>query len=122
MIIFVMTDFSWDKTCGLAMDPATLLYYPNYHDSRCDQKVVTEFEFWDTQKFLSKQDCCIDRFPNDINSCCKAGLGECSLSGHLVYLPDWLNQECSERDESLVAEWEIEWVSKTVGACCQKCK
>lgn len=122
MINFVATDFSWDKTCGLAMDPATLLYYPNYDKSLCDQKVVTEFEFWDTQKYLTKDECCRDKYPNDISGCCKAGKGECSLSGHSVYLPDWLNQECTERDENLLTDWEVEWTSNTVNACCKKCK
>jgi hypothetical protein len=122
MLTFATTDFSWDKTCGLAMDPSTLLYYPNNVESTCDQKVVTEFEFWDMQKYLTKDDCCKDKFPNDISGCCKTRQGECSLSGHSVYLPNWLKQECIERDENLLTEWEVEWSSDTAAACCKKCK
>jgi len=112
--------FSWDETCGLAKDPSALLFYPNYDKSTCNQKSMAEFDMYDTEKYMTKDACCKDKFSIDVGTCCESGQGECSSSNHLVYIPNWVKQECTKRDKNWLMEYEAEWISSTVEECCEK--
>jgi hypothetical protein len=44
------------------------------------------------------------------------------MSGHTVYLPDWSQNTCAERDAGLLLllEWEPYWSSNSMEACCNE--
>jgi hypothetical protein len=48
--------------------------------------------------------------------------GECTMLGNTVYLPDWLQNTCAERDAGLLLllEWELYWSSNSMEACCDQ--
>ena len=58
----------------------------------------------------------------DIVACCENGEGECVSSGTLIYVPNFYKQTCEERDSSLVPDWETDFISSTMNACCEGCK
>jgi hypothetical protein len=52
--------------------------------------------------YNSLHDCCSDKFPNSITSCCDAaGSGGCTLSVVVQWLPDWANNHCYEKVTSV---------------------
>lgn len=106
----------------MAISPSAPLFFPNYQEATCYQKVRAEFDAWDTEKYLTKDACCRDKFSGDMGSCCEEGEGECPLSGNVVYIPDWHRSKCVERDENLLMDWEVEWSSSNAEDCCEKCK
>jgi hypothetical protein len=57
---------------------------------------------WENEVYNSLHDCCSDKFPNSITSCCDAaGSGGCTLSGVIQSLPDWANNHCYEKVTSV---------------------
>jgi hypothetical protein len=83
---------------------------------------MSEFDKYDTEKYATKNACCLDKFSNDVMTCCENGSGECVATGTSVYLPSWQKQTCEERDGALVPDWEKNWVSDSIKECCKECK
>jgi hypothetical protein len=123
MVCSFVLDFSWDKNCAVSKDSSSVFFYPNYEEIRCDSKAAEKFDSWDSVKYVSKAECCKERFSDNIRSCCEEGNGgECSLSGNTLYLPDWVNQTCIVEDENLLADHQIGWATKSMQQCCKTCK
>jgi hypothetical protein len=118
----IFEDFNWDSTCGVVKSPSAKLFYPEYSGKTCLQKAPSKFDPYDPEKYSTKEECCKEKFSDDVQKCCDAGEGECSLSGNLVYLPNWMESECSAKDENLLMDYEVAWSSKTVAECCKKRK
>lgn len=115
------THFSWDSSCGY-FNPSGIWYYPQYDESTCYQKTLGDFDEYDTQKYATKNICCMEKFGGDIIKCCQDGEGECVSSGSPVYIPNWTEKACQPRDDSLVSDWEKDWISSTIEECCEECK
>lgn len=113
--------FSWDDSCGYN-DPLRVWYYPQYDEATCYEKPLGEFDSYHTEKYVTKNYCCMQKFDADIMTCCHKGEGECTSTGSPVYIPNWAMQTCQARDSSLVPEWEKSWVSNTIEECCNECK
>jgi hypothetical protein len=62
------------------------------------------------------------KFSSNVMNCCESGSGECTATGTPVYLPNWLDQKCEERDSTLVSDWETNWVSYSIEECCAECE
>jgi hypothetical protein len=118
---FLCEDFPWDETCG-RLSPNGIWFYPKYDEATCYEKPLSEFDKYSTEKYVNKNICCMEKFSNDVMTCCDSGSGECTATGKPVFLPNWQKQKCEERDSTLVTEWEADWVSNTVEECCQECK
>ena len=83
---------------------------------------MSEVDLYDAEqyeKYVTKNQCCLENFSNGIWTCCDEGDGECSASGHIVYLPDWIMQTCKERDSALMSEWDSTWASASMESCCE---
>lgn len=94
-ICTVILDFKYNSRCGLADQ---YVFYPNQEKSECNQKLLSDFEIWEYDVYDSLHDCCRDKFPNSMASCCDTeGAGGCSLSGVVKWLPDWVNNHCYEK-------------------------
>ena len=113
--------FYWDPACGF-VNPSRTWYYPKYDEATCYEKKLSEFDLYDTEKYATKNACCLEKFSNNILSCCNDGEGDCELEGTSLYIPDWTARGCQERDTGLVLEWENDWTSTTMEECCEKCK
>lgn len=72
------------------------MFYPDLEKSECSQKLLSDFEIWENKAYSSLNDCCSDKFPNSITTCCD-GSGGCTLSGIVKWLPDWANDHCYEK-------------------------
>ena len=113
-------DFAWDASCAIK-NPSGVWYYPKYDESTCYERLSSEFDMYDPEnyeKYVNKNQCCMEKFSNNVWNCCEQGEGECSMSGDTVYIPDWGKQTCAERDAGLVPKWESDWVSTSMEACC----
>lgn len=113
--------FPYQKACGYN-DPSGTMYYPQYSESTCYEKQSIEFDAYDTEKYPTKNACCMEKFGVDVVTCCQEGEGECVSTGTTVYIPNWSAQACQSRDSSLVTEWETYWISNTIEECCEECK
>ncbi|KAL3786122.1 hypothetical protein ACHAWO_008014 [Cyclotella atomus] len=90
-------------------------FYISYESTKCNKKLLSEFEAWENEVYDSIHDSCRDRFPNSITSCCDAaGSGGCTLSGVVQWLPDWTNDHCYEKNG------KKRWSHDTLEACCSK--
>eukprot|EP00956_Cyclotella_meneghiniana_P012599 scaffold17905_cov106-Cyclotella_meneghiniana.AAC.2 len=113
--------FSWDLMCGND-DSSGIWYYPRDDESTCNAKPFSDFDDGDTNKYPSKNSCCMEKFGDDVVTCCQEGEGECVSTGTPVYIPNLTELTCQPRDSSLVPEWESGSVSNTIEECCEKCK
>jgi hypothetical protein len=111
--------FAWDKSCGFN-SPTGIWYYPQYDESTCYQKPLGQFGKHDTEKFATKNICCMEKFASNAQACCAEGNGECSLTGMSVYVANWITYTCQEKDIALLPDWENEWTSNTVEDCCEQ--
>ena len=114
-------DFAWDAACPIR-NPSGIWYYPKYDEYTCYEKDLSESELYDAEqyeKYVTKNQCCLEKFGNDVWTCCEEGDGECLVSGHTVYLPDWIMQTCKERDSALMSEWESTYASNSMESCCE---
>lgn len=114
-------DFPWDSTCGKT-SPTGIWFYPQYDEGTCYEKALGEFDMYDTDKYSDKNACCMYKFSNNVMACCEDGDGACISVGTPVYIPNWSDQKCDERDSTLVTAWEAHWVSDTIEECCEECK
>ena len=113
------TDFSWDQTCG-NNNPSGLWFYPNYDESTCFSKAFSEFDIYDTEKYISKNACCLSKFSNAIMNCCENGEGECAPTGTPVYIANLSSGKCDYRDSSLVSNWEVDSAYYNIEDCCKE--
>jgi hypothetical protein len=115
-------DFAWDPSCTIR-NPSGIWYYPNYDESTCDKKDASGAGIYDAEnydKYVNKNQCCMEKFGYNVVNCCEQGDGECTMSGNILYLPDWSKHTCAERDAGLLLEWESNWVSSTMEECCNQ--
>ena len=108
-------------SCG-KKNPNGLWFYPDYGKASCYEKPLSEFDKYDTEKYVTKNSCCMTKFSGNILACCENGGGECTATGNPLYLPNWSDQKCEERDSTLVSGWEIDWVSYSIEECCEECE
>lgn len=124
--------FSWDAICGENSARRHLkqrdeeekqVFVPNYIASACESKLLSQFKTHEPETFDTLLDCCSNKFPNSITSCCDVtGTSGCALSGSIKWLPDWANGHCYEKDTNLIEEWEMRWAHETLETCCNRCK
>ena len=99
------------------------MFYPDFATSECNRKLLSEFESHEIEMFTSLYDCCNDKFPNSIMTCCDTpGSGGCTLSGIVKWLPDWANGHCYKKDTACIEKWEDHWAHETLEICCGRCK
>ena len=99
------------------------MFYPDYATSECNKKLLSEFESFEGDEiFASLLECCNDKFPNSLSTCCDTpGSGGCTMSGITKWLPDWANNQCYEKDTALIESWEQRWMHDEVENCCSQC-
>ena len=55
-------------------------------DNHCKAKAMSEFIAMEA-RFDSLDECCRIKFPQGVSDCCKAGEGDCVLSGKSRFIP-----------------------------------
>ena len=61
-----------------------LRYYADV--DHCETKSLSKFQAME-DRFVSLDDCCRAKFPQNISDCCEAGGNGCNLSGNLKFIP-----------------------------------
>ena len=91
-------DFAHSNKCSMSLSASDYMFSPEYTSNECNRKPLSEFETWENEIYDSLYDCCRDKFPNYITSCCETpGSGGCPLSGVVQWLPDWGNGHCYQK-------------------------
>ena len=112
-------DFSSDISCG-NNDPSSLWFYPVYEESTCYQQALSEFDLYDTEKYSSKNACCLSKFSYVVEDCCENGEGQCTSTGTPVFIANWSTGKCDYRDSSLLSDWELNLVYYNIEDCCEE--
>ena len=111
--------FSFDPSCGVSSGSSSSKFYPQDDRFECGQKPEADFEAGD-EKFNTLDVCCETKFPNDKEDCCSVeGLGGCSTSGTLQYVPNWQSATCDSKDSSFVLEHEKIRARDSMRECCE---
>lgn len=97
------------------------VFAPNHFSMECEAKPLLGIDAWEIQVYDTLYACCSENFPNSITTCCD-GVGGCTLSGTIQWLPDWANDHCYEKDKNLIEDWEQHWVHESLETCCDACK
>lgn len=113
--------FSWDKSCGYN-NPSGIWFYPQYDESTCYERPLSEFDSYDSEKYATKNICCMEKFSGDVTKCCRDGEGDCVSAGSPMYIPNWSVQTCQPRDSFLIPDWESNWAFDTLEECCEECE
>jgi hypothetical protein len=89
----LLPDLSFNRKCGA--DNSGYKYVPDETSRECIKKPLQEIGASQSESFDSLDECCRDKFPNYITTCCDtAGSGGCEELGVEKWLPDWSNGHC----------------------------
>ena len=113
--------FSYDSLC-MSSSSTKDKFYADQSTGLCAKKPEKEFEAWERDRYDTLEECCSAKFSsyNYAQCCTQSGVGECSISGTVIYLPDWDNMSCVARSESTLAPWEVIYGADSASQCCSK--
>jgi hypothetical protein len=111
--------FAYDNLC-MSSSSTKDKFYANQSTGLCAKKPEKEFESWERDRYDTLEECCSAKFSTyNFHQCCsQSGVGECSTSGSVMYLPDWDTKSCVARSESTLAPWEAIYGAESASQCC----
>lgn len=112
--------FAYDQFC-MTSTSTKKKFYPDQATGLCGMKKEKEFESWERDRYDSLEECCSTKFStyNYENCCNSPGLGGCSTTGTVKFVPDWSTSSCKARSESVLAPWEEIFAEDSATAFCQ---
>ena len=111
--------FAFDPYCATSTSTKEK-FYPDQSTGLCAKKKEKEFESWERDRYDSLEECCSAKFSTyNYAECCSApGLGGCSTTGVVKYLPDWNTGSCNARSETSLPPWEAIFAGDSASECC----
>lgn len=108
-----------DECTGSSGDPTTMKFYPVYLSNGCSSKPGNEFESWEQERYDTLEACCADKFNYQKGVCCDSpGMGGCTTSGKVVFVPDWENSKCTPRSEETLSDHDKIYAKSSRRSCC----
>ena len=113
--------FFFDPYCATSSSTKEK-FYPDQSSGLCNKKAEKEFESWERDRFETLEECCSDKFSTyNYDACCSAaGLGGCTPTGVVKYVPDWNTSSCLAKSETSLTAWENTVESDSASECCSE--
>lgn len=111
--------FSYDPFC-VASTSTKKKFYPDLSTGQCGRKQLKDFETYERERYDTLEECCTDKFSGySYDQCCASpGMGGCTPTGVIAYLPDWYKSVCFAKSESALAEHEKVTAYTSASKCC----
>jgi hypothetical protein len=111
--------FSYDPFC-VASTSTKKKYYPDLSAGHCGRKQLKDFDSSERERYDTLEECCSDKFSGyGYDQCCSSpGMGGCTPTGTIAYLPDWYKSVCFQKSETALADHEKVVSYTTASDCC----
>ena len=113
--------FSYDPFC-VASTSTKKKFYPVLSSGGCARKQLKDFEPYERERYDTLEECCSDKFTGyGYDQCCSSpGMGGCTPTGVVAYIPDWYKSVCFQKSQAALSEHEKVVAYTSASDCCSE--